>query len=493
MAGELSGSVTFPSAGSGGVATYNPTRRTALVLVGEGTSAAYLAGAVRALESAGVRVDLILGKGAGGLVAAYGAIQSAGKLLGKDGLFASAGQAGCWRLRPPYRVALYCLAAAFAVFVSPALLAVALLLALPFIAAARILAPDAVASIATGIQEQIATLSAQLDPIYLRAMAFPIAIWFSVLLVGWLVPGLVRRSQGQSRLGRFLGEGFVHLTPFSERVERSLWGAVRGASTETRPRELQDVGLGYRDLLTASLGQPGFSELIFYGLDLDTGQEVPFVLLKDRWLKRIAERGPGRGALLAEPINLAGDGAPLLFDALLASVAPPGLSPGTPLRLPLAGRSAGEVHRFSSSLLTGQSCIADAIAAGAEQIIYISGCSAAGSDEIGTAGLLASAAVRRSLEEDLRWAGQAELPVFLVRPDKPRLRLFEFSGRALPGGDRLTTSALAAHGERDALRLFIRPIVGEVTGMPGPLDPSRPAPEPNEISGAGREQGPREF
>src|SRR3990170_2041188 len=44
MTGELRGGVPFPSAGSRGVPTFNPTLRTALALVGEGTSAAYLAG-----------------------------------------------------------------------------------------------------------------------------------------------------------------------------------------------------------------------------------------------------------------------------------------------------------------------------------------------------------------------------------------------------------------------------------------------------------------
>ncbi|HEX9725039.1 MAG TPA: hypothetical protein VGC53_12235 [Vicinamibacteria bacterium] len=501
MTGELPGSLSFPSAGSGGIPNYNPTRRTALVLIGEGTSAAYLAGALRALESAGVRVDLILGKGAGTVVAAYGAIQSASKLLGADGLLASLADSGCWRLRPPYRAALYCLTAAFTVFVSPALLAVALLLALPIVAAARILAPEAMASFSGRIQEHIASLSAQLDPIYLRAIAFPIAILFALLLVGWLVPGLARRSEGQTTWGRFLGEGFINLSPFSDRLERSLWEAVRGASTEPRPHELRDVGRRYRDLLSSSLGQPGFSELIFYGLDLDTGQEVPFVLLKDRWFKRMAERGPGGGALLAEPVNLAGEDGSLLFDALLASVSPPGLATGVPVRLPLVGRSAGEVHPFASSLLTAQSSIADAIAAGAEQVIYVSGSPAAGSVETGAVGRLSSAALRRSLEDDLRWAEQAALPLFIVRPDKARLRLFEFAGRPLPGGDRFTTAALAAHGERDAFRLFIHPVVGDVPPLPGGRESgtARPAPgsrvtgERSRSEEAEEEWGPREF
>src|SRR3989304_6388060 len=164
-------------------------------------------------------------------VAAFGAIQSASKLLGENGLLPSLGQSGAWRFRVPYRTAAICLAAAFAVFLSPALLAVLLLLALPFIAAARIVAPDALASLFALLQEQIAAFSAQLDPIYLRAMAFPIAVLFAILLVGWLVPGAVRRPSGQGVLSRFPGGGFIHLPPFPNELARRLWGAGGGGST----------------------------------------------------------------------------------------------------------------------------------------------------------------------------------------------------------------------------------------------------------------------
>jgi hypothetical protein len=495
MAGEFRGRSPFSSA-PGSVPTYHSTRRTALVLVGEGTSAAYLAGALRALETAGVRVDLILGRGVGAIVAAFGAIQSGGKLLGEKGLLTSLGRRGPWRLRTPYRVAVFCLGAAFAVFLSPALLAVLILLALPFVAAARIVAPDAMASLFGRLQEQIASFSAQLDPIYLRAMAFPVAVLFAILLVGWLAPGLIRRSSRQGALGRFLGEGVVDLSPLSHELERTLWEAVRGASTEARPPLLKDVGLRYRDLLAASLGQPGFSELIFYTLDLDTGQEIPFVLLKDRWRTRLAARGPASGALLAEPVNLAAESGSLLFDALVAAVSPPGLAPPVPLKLPLTGRDAGEVHLFASSLLTGRSTVADAIAAGAEQVIYVSGSSSAHPGESGIAGSLSAAAVRQSLEEDLRWAEESGTTAFIIRPDKSRLKLFEFSGRALPGGDRLGAAALAAHGEQDAFRLFIRPIVGEVSSRPGATEEGGGASRVGmgeETPGHEERWGPQEF
>ncbi len=446
---------------------FSPTRRTAVVLAGEGTSAAYLSGALKALNEAGIRIDLVVGKGVGAVVAVFGAIQAADKLYGPSGLLASFAKKPPWRLRAPYRAALICLGIAFGVFLSPALVGLALLVALPLLAVARMIAPAAVASLYSGIEGELAAFVGRVDPFYLRAMALPLAVLFALLMVRWFLPGLLRRGASSKGLGRFLGEGFIELSPLKVALESYLWEAVRGASTETRPPDRKSTGLRYRDLLSASLGQVGFRELIFYALDLDTGQEVPFMLLKERWRSRMLSRGPARGALFAEPMDLSDEAAPVLFDALTASVTPPALLPGVALRLPLEGRHGGEVHRFSSSLLAGQSAVADAVAAGAEQIIYISGAGASGYPEAGSLEKLASAAVRQMLETDLRWAMRdpGGPTVFIVRPEKTRLGAFEFSGRVLSGGERLGLSALVAEGERDTTRLFIQPVVGG-TGRP---------------------------
>ena len=44
---------------------YSPRRRTALVLTGTGTSGAYHAGVLRALDESGVKIDLVVGSGVG--------------------------------------------------------------------------------------------------------------------------------------------------------------------------------------------------------------------------------------------------------------------------------------------------------------------------------------------------------------------------------------------------------------------------------------------
>ena len=308
----------------------------------------------------------------------------------------------------------------------------------------------------------------QAGPIYLRAMAFPLAVLFALLTFRWIIPALIRGRGARSGIGHLFGQGVIEPSPSTSCLERGLWDAVRGASVETRPSCKEDIGHHYRDLLSASLGQHGFRELIFYALDLDSGQEVPFILLKERWQRRMDSRGVAR----TEPINLAGEAGPLFFNALMASVSPPVLMSAVPLQLPLGGRHGGEVHWFSSSLLAGQSAIADAAAAGAEQIIYVIGVSGTPGGEESSLEKLSAAALRQVLENDLRWvrSDPSGPTVFIVRPEKSRLKTFEFNGRALPGGERLGLTALVAQGERDTHRMFIQPMVGEANRSDRKID-----------------------
>src|SRR4029079_1730997 len=66
---------------------YSPDRRTALVLTGTGTDGAYHAGTLRALTEAGVRVDLIAGRGVGAVGGVFGAIDGGARLWEPTGLW----------------------------------------------------------------------------------------------------------------------------------------------------------------------------------------------------------------------------------------------------------------------------------------------------------------------------------------------------------------------------------------------------------------------
>ena len=53
---------------------YSPERRTALLFTGTGADGAYHAGAMRAVQEAGVKIDVVGGRGIGAVAAVLGAV-----------------------------------------------------------------------------------------------------------------------------------------------------------------------------------------------------------------------------------------------------------------------------------------------------------------------------------------------------------------------------------------------------------------------------------
>ena len=432
-------------------AVFSPRRRTAAILIGEGTGSAYLAGVMKALHDAGVRVDVVLGKGAGALVAALFAIDADSRLGGDDGLLAQVGKRRPWRLQPLYKVTLVCLALSFAAFLSPVLVGLIALAMLPFEALGRLVTESSAAEPAP---TWFGYLLEAGEPFYLRAMVVPLIVLCAFWFVWWAY-AFVRERRVPS-----LPE-LYKLGSLSALLESSLWRAARGASSDSRPHDRKELGEAYRRLLSGSWGQRGFRELVFYALDTDSGQEVPFAMLKERFFKKLkAGRAGGREWARAEPIDLVKDGDALFFDALMAALSPPGLVPSVPMKLPLGTRNGGEVHRFSSSLLASGGAVADAVSAGAEQLLFGAGCTPGERPSGNPLERVTEAATRNALAVDLAEAANVtDLPVFLIRPDKQRSP-FEITGRAQFGNERLGLAALMAHGERDAERLFVEPVLG---------------------------------
>ena len=70
---------------------YSPQRRTALVLSGTGTAGAYHAGVLRALSEAGVKLDIVAGRGAGAIGALFAAVDGAQRLWDDRGFWRAPG------------------------------------------------------------------------------------------------------------------------------------------------------------------------------------------------------------------------------------------------------------------------------------------------------------------------------------------------------------------------------------------------------------------
>ena len=83
---------------------YSPKRRTALVFTGSGTTGAYHAGVLKALDESGVKIDVVVGSGVGTVAAAYAAVTGGPRLYGSGGFWPGADwgsfSASCCRMRP---------------------------------------------------------------------------------------------------------------------------------------------------------------------------------------------------------------------------------------------------------------------------------------------------------------------------------------------------------------------------------------------------------
>ena len=79
---------------------YSPQRRTALVLTGTGTAGAYHAGVLRALHEAGVKIDIVAGRGIGVVGALFAAVDGAQRLWDDKGFWRAPAVQSLYPWRP---------------------------------------------------------------------------------------------------------------------------------------------------------------------------------------------------------------------------------------------------------------------------------------------------------------------------------------------------------------------------------------------------------
>src|SRR3989442_3425462 len=98
---------------------YSPQRRTALVLTGIGTAGAYHAGVLRALQEAGVKLDVVAGRGVGVVGAVFAAVDGAARLWDEKGFWRASPVGRVYSWQPVIRVALWALGVSLALVVVP--------------------------------------------------------------------------------------------------------------------------------------------------------------------------------------------------------------------------------------------------------------------------------------------------------------------------------------------------------------------------------------
>ena len=352
------------------------------MLTGVGTAGAYHAGVLRALHEAGVRIDLVAGRGVGALGALFAAIDGGARLWDPGGLWRNPEIAHAYEWRRPLRVAAWAIVAGCALLATPLVLLAggvgAGLIGLLFWSVSF-----------TGVAAALrATYSRWLDALF-EPTALPtviprlVVLCLLVALFALAVPLVLavlrapaRRRIRQGQVWRLLGSP-LSSSSLLDRAVAQLWSLIRGAAPIAAPPR-DELGRNYIDLLLENLGQPGFRELLVIAHDMDVRRDVVFGLLTDPHRNRFFGRPVVDGDRQAEAFDLAGVGRDHVMDALAASLTIPVATDPHLVRLPAEAPWRGETHRMCDRPGSLERLLEEVRVAGAEQVIVVSAAPPAG-------------------------------------------------------------------------------------------------------------------
>jgi hypothetical protein len=455
---------------------YSTRLRTALVLTGTGTAGAYHAGVLRALHEAGIKIDLVAGRGTGALGAYFAAVDGGARLWEANGLWRAPSAARYYGWRPPLRVAGWALVAAAAVFALPlALLALAVLVGLVGLLVTLVGFESAGSGLTTRFSGWIATLfaPAALPTVVPRLALFAIFVALAALAAGVVAAAYRATARRRSRKGlfwRLLGAP-LSASPIVDRSAAELWNLIRGAAPVAAPPR-GELARRYVELLWENLGQPGFRELLVTAHDMDARRDVVFAALGPAHRPRFFARPGGQDSATrqSEAFDLAGAAREHALDALAAALTIPIATEPQLLTFAAEGPWRGETHRLCDRPGALARLLEEVAAAGAEQVILLGAAPPAARvhelssgrvDLRGRAGEQLAAFETASLRDALEHFAGRFAGLFVIRPVHNPLGPLDFTGVYDERSDRThTLGELVDRGYEDAYRQFIEPIVG---------------------------------
>lgn len=445
------------------------------MFTGTGTAGAYHAGVLRALHEAGVRVDLVAGRGMGVMAALFAAVDLAPKLWDERGVWRDARRvAHLYRWRWPWRV----LAATLAAMALSLLVPLGALLVVgftyPIALVLQLVAGAQGAALARRLQGWAALVQ---DPAWF-------GVWVPRLVTLCLIVGLIavvtlrlreqrRTASRASRegpwwraLGAPLDGAFV-----ARWIRGTFWRQIRGAASIAEPTA-SELGRRYAELLGDNLGQPGYRELMIVAHDVDARRDLVFALLAEPHRRTFFGAAVGEvDARLAELVDLAGVGSRHVSDAIAAAVAVPLATEPHLMTHAVEGFWRGEAHHVHDRPAAIVRLLEELSAAGVEQVLLVSA-----DPSLGGPHALRPAALspRARFGEWIATAETASVRdattalfdrfsgLFQIRPHHNPLGPFDFGGVYDVHSDRrFDLRELMARGYEDTYRQFIDPIVGE--------------------------------
>jgi hypothetical protein len=454
---------------------YSTRLRTAVVVTGTGTAGAYHAGVLRALHEAGIRIDVVAGRGIGVVSAAFAAIDGGAKLWESGGLWKHPDARRYYGWRASLRAAGWAAAAAAIVLAIPlALLACAVLTGLVGLGLTLVGLEGAGAAVTATYGQWIGDLfSPAFLPTYIpRLMLLAVLVGVAALLAGAMTDRLMRRSRRrrQGGAGRLLGAPLSASAMF-ERCAAGLWNLIRGAAPLSRPPTM-DLARRYVELLAENIGQPGFRELLVIVHDLDARRDLVFGLLGQAYRGRFFGRTVlgDATARQSEAFDLSGVGRDHAFDAVAAALAVPLAVEPHLMAFSPEGPWRGETHRVCDRPGSLSRLLEEVAAAGVEQVVIVAAAppgahahelSAGRVDLRGRAGDQLAAFESAGLRDALEHFGGRFAGLYVVRPAHNPVGPLDFGGVFDERSDRpYSVAELVDRGYEDAYRQFIEPVVG---------------------------------
>jgi hypothetical protein len=447
---------------------YSPQRRTALVLAGSGTAGAYHAGVVRALHEAGVKLDLVSGRGVGVVGALFVAIDGAHRLWDEKGIWRAPAVTHFYGWRVVPRMIAVTLGAAVALVGVP-IAAVALgLVVFPIDFVLKMVgAGGASGLVGAYLRSADAAFAPAALPTWLPRLVL-------LVLAGAAIAALgvgISHDRGRAR-GAWWWRGVRPPLSAETAIDhcwRVLWDLVGGAAQVKQPSRA-DLARRYADLLSENLGQPGFCELVLTAHDADAHRDLIFALVGESRRPGLVRRSTSEAAAArrAEVLDLAGVDRDRLADAVAGALTVPLATEWTTMTFAADSYWRGETHRLCDRPASLIRLLDELIDLGIEQLILVSAAPQAGGphaladarlDCRGRLGDYMQSAEAAIVRDATTTTGGVR--IFTIRPVHNPIGPFDFDGgyddrsRRLQGLDELMN-----RGYADAYQQFVEPVVG---------------------------------
>ncbi len=457
--------------GAAGDSHYSPLHRTGLILTGAGTAGAYHAGVLRALQEAGVKIDIVGGNGIGVVGALFAAVDGTQRLWDEHGFW----RAPAVRTLYPWRRLLY--AAAIALTVSVAIVALPLvaialgLVVYPLDFAAKLIGLSGGADWVGGYLRLVqGAFAADGLPTWLPRLVVLVLGLFGVLAVciAWLNAG--RRRQRGPFWWRMVPAP-LSAAEAAAHCWQVMWDLVRGAAQLKQPSPAE-LSRRYIELVSENLGQPGFRELVLTVHDLDARRDLVFALVaesrrRELYRRTTVDAGEERRA---EVFDLSGVAREYLADAVAGALSLPVATDPMPVTFLPETYWRGETHRLCDRPGSVARVLEELIELGAEQILLVSaaadtrhphGLTPVRIDGRARLGEYLVSSEAAAVRDGTRLAARPTVRLFTIRPPHNPIGPFDFAGGFDDRSDRRQPlDELMLRGYEDAYHQFIEPVVG---------------------------------